>query len=279
MDTSLLINGKPMDQIAAADRGLQYGDGLFETIVVVQGKPLLWDRHMARLEAGERRLGLPPENKVRLLQEVLGVVVDKSPVVVKIILTRGAGGRGYRPPVYPQVSRIVSVHEWPRYPVHWFSSGIQLRICSTRLGHNSRLAGIKHLNRLEQVLARQEWDDPNIPEGLMLDEQGYVIEGTQSNLFLLKGRYLITPDLSACGVAGVVRELVLEVAKQLKLKIRIAAVSLGELQRAEVLFITNSLLGICPVVALESRRYDIDKIPRALVQKVRSLALGSVAVP
>jgi 4-amino-4-deoxychorismate lyase len=113
----------------------------------------------------------------------------------------------------------------------------------------------------------------------MLDEQGYVIEGTQSNLFLLKGRYLITPDLSACGVAGVVRELVLEVAKQLKLKIRIAAVSLGELQRAEVLFITNSLLGICPVVALESRRYDIDKIPRALVQKVRSLALGSVAVP
>jgi 4-amino-4-deoxychorismate lyase len=274
----LLINGRPIDQIAAADRGLQYGDGLFETIVMVQGEPMLWDRHMARLEIGEQRLGLPPENKTRLRREVLSEVGDKSPAVVKIILTRGAGGRGYRPPVYPQVSRIVSLHEWPRYPAHWFSKGIRLRICSTRLGHNSRLAGIKHLNRLEQVLARQEWDDPKIPEGLMLDEQNLVIEGTQSNLFLVKGKYLITPDLSACGVAGVVRELVLEVAEELKLKSRIAAVTLGELQRADTLFTTNSLLGICPVVALEKRRYDINRLPSALVQRVRNLTLGSVAM-
>jgi len=190
----------------------------------------------------------------------------------------GRGGRGYRPPVYPQVSRIISLHPWPRYPLQWFSNGIRLRVCSTRLGRNPQLAGIKHLNRLEQVLARQEWDDPNIPEGLMLDEENHVIEGTQSNLFVLKGRRLITPDLSSCGVAGVVRDLVLEVAAELKLTTQVARVTLGELQRAEVLFITNSLLGVCPVAALENRRYDVRKIPDTLVQRVRHLALGSVGM-
>jgi len=274
----LLINGKPMDQIPAADRGLQYGDGLFETIVMVQGEPLLWERHMARLETGERRLGLPPENKARLHQEVLNVAGDHSPAVVKVILTRGAGGRGYRPPVYPQVTRIVSLHPWPRYPAQWFANGIRLRVCSTRLGRNTRLAGIKHLNRLEQVLARQEWDDPNTPEGLMLDEENHVIEGTQSNLFLLKGRRLTTPDLSACGVAGVVRELVLEVAAEFDLTVRVSKVSLGELQRTDALFITNSLLGICPVAALENRRFDIHQIPAALIHQVRSQALSSIGM-
>ena len=274
----MLINGRPTDQLPAADRGLQYGDGLFETIVMVQGEPLLWERHMARLETGERRLGLPLENKTRLRQEVIGVAGDKSPAVVKLILTRGAGGRGYRPPVYPQVSRIISLHPWPRYPAQWFINGIQLRICSTRLGRNPRLAGIKHLNRLEQVLARQEWDDPDVPEGLMLDDENHVIEGTQSNLFLLKGRRLITPDLSACGVAGVVRALVLEIAAQFNLSVHVAAVSLGELKRADALFITNSLLGICPVASLEQRRFDIRHIPGALIQEVRNQALGSIGM-
>jgi 4-amino-4-deoxychorismate lyase len=274
----LLINGRPLDQIPAADRGLQYGDGLFETIVMVQGEPRLWERHMARLETGERRLGLPLENKTRLRQEVLNVAGDESPAVVKVILTRGAGGRGYRPPAYPQVSRIVSLHPWHRYPVQWFTQGIHLRVCSTRLGRNPRLAGIKHLNRLEQVLARQEWDDPDIPEGLMLDDTNHVIEGTQSNLFLLKGGRLITPDLSACGVAGVVRELVLEIAAELNLTTQVTALTLGEVQRADALFITNSLLGICPVAALENRRFDIHQIPAALIQRVRGQALGSIGM-
>ena len=232
---------------------------------------------MDRLERGEQRLGFPPENKARLLQETLAVAGEKSPVVVKIILTRGTGGRGYRPPVYPQISRILSRHECPRYPARWFSAGIRLRICTTRLGRNLRLAGIKHLNRLEQVLARQEWDDPDIPEGLMLDEAGQVIEGTQSNLFLIKGGRLVTPDLSASGVAGVVRELVFEVAAQLGMTIRVAAVKPAELERADALFITNSLFGACPVSALENRHgFDQNKFPVVLMERVRNLALGPI---
>jgi 4-amino-4-deoxychorismate lyase len=270
----LLINGRSIDQISAADRGLQYGDGLFETIAIAQGEPMLWERHMARLEAGERRLGFPTENKARLLQEVLSVVGDRSPAVVKIILTRGGGGRGYRPPVYPQITRIVSLHDWPKFPPRWFSGGIRLRICTTRLSRNSRLAGIKHLNRLEQVLARQEWDDPDIPEGLMLDDGNHVIEGTQSNLFLLKSGRLITPDLSTCGVAGVVRELALEVAAELGMQTSVAAVTLGELNRSDALFITNAVLGICPVAALENRRFELQKFPVVLMERVRHLALG-----
>jgi 4-amino-4-deoxychorismate lyase len=230
---------------------------------------------MLRLETGEKRLGFPPESKPRLLQEVLKVVEKRSPAVVKIILTRGAGGRGYRPPVYPQISRIVSLHAWPSYPAHWFSAGIRLRLCETRLGRNTRLAGIKHLNRLEQVLARQEWDDAEIPEGLMLDEDNHVIEGTQSNLFLIKGGELITPDLSACGVAGVVRELVLEVAAKMGLRQRIAPVTVGQVKRADALFVSNSVLGVCPVAALEEHLFDPAKFPVLLLHGVRKLALGT----
>jgi 4-amino-4-deoxychorismate lyase len=272
----LLINGRSSDQIAAVDRGLQYGDGLFETISVIQGEPRLWDLHMARLEIGEQRLGFPPENKSRLWQEVRSLVVtDTRPQVVKIILTRGVGGRGYRPPVYPQVSRIVSLHAWPAYPRHWFTRGIRLRICDIRLGRNPKLAGIKHLNRLEQVLARREWDDPEIPEGLMLDEADHVIEGTQSNLFFLKGGRLITPDLTHCGVAGVVRQLVLQLAAGIGLLPTVTRVRIEDLYRADALFITNSVLGICPIARLENSHYDIKKIPCVLSERVRKLALGS----
>ncbi|MEN8166350.1 MAG: aminodeoxychorismate lyase [Pseudomonadota bacterium] len=270
----MLINGVPTHQIAATDRGLQYGDGLFETIAVVNGSPRLWERHMARLRLGEQRLGLPPEDKERLLREILSLLEDGQRGVIKIVLTRGQGGRGYRPPEQPRTSRIISLHDWPDYPAEWFSKGISLRICATRLGRNERLAGIKHLNRLEQVLARSEWQDDKIPEGLMLDERDCVIEATQSNLFLLRYGRLLTPDLSKCGVAGVVRELVLELAKDLGMQTVVSEITLDQVKSADALFLTSSLLGICPVAELEECRFNIQKIPSALSARIRGLVMG-----
>lgn len=229
---------------------------------------------MARLAWGERRLGFPTQDKNRLLQEANSLLFDSPRSVLKIILTRGSGGRGYRPPATPQINRFLSLHDWPNYPSHWFTDGIKLRICNTRLGRNERLAGIKHLNRLEQVLARQEWDDPDIPEGLMLDEQGRVIEATQSNLFLLRGGVLNTPDLSKSGVAGVVRELVIEVAQEMGMKCVISTVSIEDLKSADAFFLTSSLLAICPVARLDDCLYDLRAIPQALRERVSSLALG-----
>jgi 4-amino-4-deoxychorismate lyase len=142
------------------------------------------------------------------------------------------------------------------------------------VGRNKRLAGIKHLNRLEQVLARQEWDDPNIPEGLMLDEYQHVIEGTQSNLFLLQGETLLTPKLTHAGVAGVVRDLVLDNARELGLEALEADIPVNQITEADALFVTNSLLGLCPVAHLEGRYFDIGCIPSTLREMVQARCLG-----
>jgi 4-amino-4-deoxychorismate lyase len=270
----LLINGEPTQLISASDRGLAYGDGLFETIALIDGKPMLWERHMARLGAGEARLGLPPMEREILLRETLSLASGARREVVKIILTRGVGGRGYRPPAQPAVSRIISRHDWPDYPQRWFNDGIRLRTCNTRLGCSPQLAGIKHLNRLEQVLARREWDDDEIAEGLMLDTQGRVIEGIQSNLFLVKDGALMTPVLSQCGVAGVVRELVVEESAKLGITCRVRSLSLDDLASADALFMTNSLLGICPVSEWDGVRCDPTQIPPALRERIQRLALG-----
>lgn len=270
----MLINGCPIEQISALDRGLQYGDGLFETIAVVDGEPRLWERHMSRLVMGEERLGLPAQNKDKLLEEALSLTTGKQRAVLKIILTRGVGGRGYRPSDTQSPTRILSLNAWPAYPSEWYGSGIRLRICSTRLGRNKALSGIKHLNRLEQVVARQEWNDPSIIEGLMLDEYQQVIEGTQSNLFLVKGKSLITPDLVHAGVEGVVRDLVLDTAEELGLKAMVMNITLDRLAGADALFMTNSLLGLCPVAHLEGHFFDIQKIPSKLTERVQNRCLG-----
>ncbi len=262
----MLINGKPQADISALDRGLQYGDGLFETIAVVNGVPCLWHRHMQRLANGCGRLGLPMPDPDVLLDEVNSQTGTTQRCVAKIIVTRGCGGRGYRPPEALQCSRIVYTTAWPDYPQA--EQGVEARICSTRLGNNSDLAGIKHLNRLEQVMARREWSDTAISEGVMLDQQGFVIEGTVSNLFMVTDNGLITPDLSRCGVAGVMQGLVLDVAREQGLMVEIGDITLQMLRQAKALFLTNSLIGVWPVRLLSGHAYEPAAIPEDLVQQV-----------
>ncbi|MEJ2692053.1 MAG: aminodeoxychorismate lyase [Candidatus Thiodiazotropha sp.] len=264
----MLINGQPSDQIPITDRGLHYGDGLFETIAVIDSSPRLWDRHMARLSRGEAALGLPPSDKAQLRREAGSLCEGSSRGVLKLIITRGSGGRGYRPPENAETRRILSLQPWPDYPARWYRDGIRLRLCETRWSRNPRLAGVKHLNRLEQVLARQEWRDPQIAEGLMLDEQDAVISVTQGNLFLISDGRLYTPDLSHSGIAGILRGLVIECAQRLNIPLEIAALDLAQVRAADALFVTNALLGLCPVVALEEQRFDPQGIPATLRRAV-----------
>jgi 4-amino-4-deoxychorismate lyase len=130
-----------------------------------------------------------------------------------------------------------------------------VRVCETRMGHNPALAGIKHLNRLEQILARQEWNDPHIMEGLLLDSNDHIIEGTMSNIFMVKGAVLKTPDLQLCGVAGITRAIILELASQQSIKTQIDQIELDELLQADELFLCNSLIGLWPVISLESNTF------------------------
>ncbi len=230
---------------------------------------------MARLIRGEQRLGFSEQNKNDLYDEVCHLAQGTARAVVKLILTRGAGGRGYRPPASAKTTRIISLHEWPDYPPRWYTTGITLRVCRTRIGRSVVLAGLKHLNRLEQVLARHEWDDPEIPEGLMLDENDHVVEATQANLFLIKSGVLYTPSLENSGVAGIVRELVLEIATDLGIETVKTELELSDIKQGEALFITNSLLGICPVAALQEQTYDILQIPTTLTDRIQQRCFGS----
>jgi 4-amino-4-deoxychorismate lyase len=251
----VLINGKAVDCVASSDRGLLYGDGLFETIAVVSGSMRHWPRHLSRLQAGCDRLGIPAVNEVELENECQSLAGNADKAVLKVLVTRGSGGRGYRTPDRPSPTRIVQLHEWPAYSPACAERGVAVRVCNTRLGHNPALAGIKHLNRLEQVLARQEWEDKDIMEGLLLDSAGHLIEGTMSNIFLVRDGTLLTPDLHRCGVAGIMRTQIMELAGRLPIDVQVGPVEMQHLQEADEVFICNSLIGIWPVIAVDASDY------------------------
>ena len=260
------VDGEPRDDVPAADRGLHYGDGLFETLAVVDGRPQLLDHHLERLREGCQRLGLVPPPTGLLLDELQAAASGQARAVLKLLLTRGTGSRGYRPSHQGRARRILFRQPWPERPPDWWKEGVTVRVCTTRLGRNPRLAGLKHLNRLEQILARAEWND-EAQEGLMQDEEGFVIEGTMSNVFMAyaDGRVL-TPRLDRCGVAGVMRRHLIEKAQAEKLAVGVAELSLADLAQAREIFLCNSLIGVWPVARLGETPYPARTLTRRFQQ-------------
>lgn len=259
-----LVNGQASVSLPVADRGLQYGDGLFETLALRHGEPLLWDRHLQRLDDGCRRLGLPVPDAGLLRADVARIAGTDARAVAKIIVTRGTAGRGYRSEKSGPATRIVQRLPWPVHPGAAGTEGVSVRWCETRLARQARLAGLKHLNRLEQVLARAEWQD-DYAEGLMCDTDGLVIEGTRTNLFLVRDDgTLATPDLSQSGVAGVMRAQILDSAAAMGMTCVIQAVTTDMVEAAQELFLTNSLIGIWPIRQIEARRYVAGQISQTL---------------
>ena len=259
----ILIDGVAQPQVDAMDRGLHYGDGLFETLAVFEGEIRCWEDHWRRLSEGCQRLGVPCPERALIEQEVSELSKGVSRHVVKLILTRGSGPRGYRIPPKASTRRILVTSDWPEYPPEWSREGVRVRLCQTRLGHNRALAGLKHCNRLEQVLARREWQD-QAEEGLMQDTDGNIIEGTMSNVFLVCGDTLVTPDLSRCGVAGVARQRIIDQSPGLGIPVEIADISLEQVQKAEGLLLCNTLIGLWPVRSFEGRSYSSPSLLPAL---------------
>ena len=247
--THVLINGEKKATISVFDRGLQYGDGLFETMAVRNGTIPLWGSHWERLTYGCEQLSITVPDKETLEREINLLCDDKvkNQFVIKLIVTRGEGQRGYRFPQPQNVTRILSRHSWPEYPDSFQSQGVAVCYCETTLSENKKLAGIKHLNRLEQILARNEWDTDEFQEGVMLSSQGLVTDGTMSNIFLVKDNRIFTPDLSLCGVSGVMRKIIIKLAKELGFSVYEKSITKSELEEADELFLTNSLFGIWPV--------------------------------
>ena len=259
----ILVDGVAQAQVDAMDRSLHYGDGLFETLAVFAGRIRCWEDHWQRLSGGCRRLGLSCPDRGLLEREVLELSEGADRRVVKVLLTRGSGPRGYRTPPEAIPRRILIASDWPDHPPQHAREGVRVRLCRARLGHNPALAGLKHCNRLEQVLARREWQD-EAEEGLMLDLDGNLIEGTMSNVFLVRGGALVTPDLSRCGVAGVTRQRIIDRSPDLGIPVEVSEVTLAQARGAEALFLCNTLIGLWPVRAFEGREYPVSGLLPAL---------------
>jgi 4-amino-4-deoxychorismate lyase len=256
MPVAMLVDGVSSDLISVNNRGLAYGDGLFETIKVSQGKAEFLDLHLQRLQRGCQRLNIPCQLDVITadIRQLLSHF-DEPLAVLKIVVTRGQAGRGYKADPSAGSNRIVSLGALVADYSQWQRLGVKLRLCDTALSINPQLAGIKHLARLENIMARSEWNSPEIAEGIMLDSCGRVVEGTSSNIFLLRSNTLYTPSLRRCGVEGIIRQLIIEkLAPQLQLNCVCGDLLLSDIYQADEMFICNSLMGICPVIALGCHR-------------------------
>jgi len=254
-----LVDGEISDQVSAADRGLLYGDGLFETITVLGGQPRFWQGHMDRLNAGCEQMGLPLTPQAVLLRELKTVCAGRPDCTVRIIITRGTSGQGYAPGNPEQSNRIVSAHARPGSEENYSTFGIRARLCNLRLGIQPALAGMNHLNRLEQVTASAEPNDSRIQEGVLLDREDHVISAISSNIFLVYSGRLLTPRLDRCGVRGVMRSAILNAFRPRCEQRRLL---LDMLPEAHEVFVCNSVHGVLPVTRIDNWEYEIGTVTR-----------------
>ena len=253
------VDGVESDVIDIADRGLAYGDGLFETFRVINERPLWWDRHLARLQRGAQVLGIELPNPTRMHIEALNCCEGAADGVLKLILTRGSSGRGYRPGD-GSPTRILSLHPSPTR-----QDSITAIRCEARLATQPLLAGFKHLNRLEQVLAARECQQANVDEGLLFDGDGRLVSAVAGNVFLLRDGEWLTPTIDRCGVAGICREWLLENLASC----RETALSDDDVKAAEAVFVCNSVRGILPVSELDGRALPLPESLLALRDQLR----------
>ena len=258
--------------ISPLDRGLAYGDGVFRTMKMVGGMPQFWPLHYQTLVADCGAIGIVCPSAELLMSDLLQLFTPDETAVAKIIITRGEGARGYALPAIVHPTRLVLKSAMPQYPSH-FEAGITLTVCETRLAHQPRLAGVKHLNRLENVLARTEWNNPEIADGILLDQHNLVIECTAGNIFARFGNELRTPKLNNCGVNGVMRQRILalskllSLAKPLSLDVEEAEIDLADLLLADEVIICNSMYGAWQVTKIQDKLFN----NHGLAKQIREL--------
>lgn len=259
-----MVNGIPNDKIPVYDRGLAYGDGFFETLYWHQGQLQNWNYHWKRMQRSALvfQLKLPVEED--LIEDVAALNLSpENDCVVKMIITRGTGGRGYSPANCTSTVRIVSCSALPDYSQHKVD-GISITLLNTVLGSQPMLAGLKHLNRLNQVFARIELEKTSYFEGLVCNQDGHVREVIASNIFIVRKGKIITPPLTDCGVEGTVRAKIIHLFENSNTPIIIDNFTPNELLLADEIFITNSLLGVCPVINVSGSSFPIGEQTRRI---------------
>ena len=264
-----LINGIASDYLDINDRSIHYGDGLFETILCENNKLYYWQQHFQRLQASASQLQISCPQEQLLLDDIIKLLMNNKPgaaCVIKIIVSRGTGERGYKFPKNTTASRFVLHSDLETAHSSLLSQQLlsgELFICKQQVSINENLAGLKHLNRLENVLARNEWQDrakDKFIDGLMHNANHHIIEGTMSNLFAIKGKKLFTPDLSLSGVRGVMRDAIITIASKNNIEVVVTEMTIDELFAMDELFISNSLIGMKSVTKLGDATYDKQEV-------------------
>ncbi|MGH8299849.1 MAG: aminodeoxychorismate lyase [Steroidobacteraceae bacterium] len=258
--------------ISALDRGLHYGDGVFETIACPRGRPRFLSLHLERLEHGCRVLGLSPPGTELMREEIGRLAGAHGRSIVKVLVTRGrATVRGYAVSGREQATRVLIRYPWPVENPVLQQQGVSVRAAVIRLGENPALAGLKHCNRLEQILARGESGAAAVAESLMLSRSGNLVSGTMTNVFLVDGSpqspRLRTPAIDQCGVAGVMRRVVLREAARAGITATECFLLPADLAAATEVFLTNARVGIWPVGRLEERTLT----PGPVTRRIQSL--------
>jgi len=270
-----LVNGIETNVLPISDRGLQYGDGVWETLAIREGQIKQLLPHLQRLKKGLNTLGITQVDYTGIETEVLTLASQAKTGVIKIIISRGCGGRGFYYDKEIQPRRIISLHAMPTYPTAYYQHGILLTLCETRLPHNPNITGFKRLGCIEQVLARAEFQT-EFQEGLIRDYDNHIIEGTMSNLYLITAKKtIVTPDLQLCGIAGIARSCILNELHTMGIDVNITHVTENDLQNATGLFMSNSIIRLWPVKeyhgAANSKRYSIPPLFRALERKLNPI--------
>jgi 4-amino-4-deoxychorismate lyase len=262
-----LVDGQPAMGIPVLDRGLHYGDGLFETIACRHGEACFLDLHLQRLAEGCARLSVRFEEFPRLAASIRELAATQPRSIIKLILTRGsATARGYGAKGDERAHTVLLQYQWPPEDPEPWEVGVVARTAAGRLGENPLLAGLKHLNRLEQVMLRAEWTDPLIQEALVFSSSGWLISGTMSNVFLVRQGRIMTPAITHAGIRGVMRRVVIGAALRGGLEVSETALDAAALDAAEEIFVTNARIGIWPVRALDGRDRAVGPITRQLQQ-------------
>ena len=265
---AFLVNGELNQSISPLDRGLAYGDGIFRTLRIQSGLPCNWHSHYQKLVADCSTIGIVCPSAELLIDDIhrlfMEDVLESKNATAKIIVTRGEGERGYAPPAITLPTRIVMKSAMPSYAADNYSHGVSLHLCKTRLAIQPQLAGIKHLNRLENVLARMEWRDEQVFDGLMLDANDNVTECTMSNIFARFGNALMTPPLNLCGVAGITRQQILALSKPLNLFVNEGKLSVEKLYEADEVIICNSLYGVFQVRQIADKNWAAQPLAATL---------------
>lgn len=237
------VNGIPSQTLSVFDRGLSYGDGIFTTALICSGRVQHLNQHIDRLKIGCKKLAISFSDFDKLSRQLIEIASSYEQSVLKVVITAGAGGRGYSRVGVEQPTVIVAVFPYPEHYYKWQKEGISLAKAKTQLGLQPMLAGIKHLNRLEQVLVRRELDNANADDLLVCDINNIIIETSCANLFWLSEGKIVTPDLSSAGVAGIIRQRLLQILPNVEQ----VSVEVNALNDAEEIWLCNSIMGIVPV--------------------------------